>query len=219
MLFVDVETLGLKPGVNPITGIGAVDSNNTRDRFMAEVQVLDGAQMCASALNYQKYTPENVEALRAPWRKDINVAIGEFVKWYVSHDDQTFAGQNPLELDRPMLLHAAEQAGIEVQLGHRSFDLQSAVMLDVEQAGFQIPLAKKRSAVSSNFIQDYLGLPREQKPHIGIMGALWEADAHNILVHGEHSVDALMKYKLPTRKHKQNEVYKEFRRLEAASLA
>jgi hypothetical protein len=206
VIFVDVETLGLKVGINPITGFGAVDSNNTADRFMAEVRVPDGAQICASALNYQEYTPEQVRALHKKSRMDIGDAMRAFVEWYVSHDDQTFAGQNPLELDRPMLIHAAKQADIEVQFGHRSYDLQSGVLTELARTGLTIPIEKKRTAISSDFIQDFFGLPRETKPHVGLGGALWEAEAYSRLVRNENSVQEYCCCALTTPKQKENTV-------------
>jgi hypothetical protein len=60
--------------------------------------------------------------------------------------------------------------------------------------GKEIPMHNKHSAINSDFIMKYVGIPAEPKPHIGINGAIWEAEAFHRLFYNKYLFEQFKEY-------------------------
>lgn len=195
MIIVDVETTGVDPSKHSILSIGAIDFNNPSNRFSIECGAFEGAHVDDKALAITGHTKESVFDTAKPSEAE---AIVKFIAWADGVDDRTVAGQN-CSFDLAFLHAAAHRAGVDLSLAHRVVDLHSVVWTHMVNKGKTIPLDTKHrhSAINSDFITHYVGIPNETGPHIGINGALWETEAFSRLLYDKPLLPEYQSYKIP----------------------
>jgi DNA polymerase III epsilon subunit-like protein len=198
MIIVDIETTGIDPTKHSILSIGAIDFDNPRERFAIECSAFAGAHFEEEALAITGHTKESIFDASKPTEAE---AIGKFIKWAKNAKDHTIAGQN-CYFDLEFLLAAAHRAHLDISLPKRIVDLHSVVWLHLIKRGMapEIDPIHKRSNINSDFITDYVGIPREDGPHIGIVGAMWEAESFSRLFYDKPFLPEFSQYQIPWKK-------------------
>lgn len=195
MIIVDVETTGIDPRKHSIISIGAIDFDNPTNRFEIECSAFAGAECEDEALAITGHTKESIFDASKPAEAE---AITKFIEWMKQAKDHTVAGQN-CYFDLEFLFAAAHRAHLDISLPKRIVDLHSVVWLHMIKAGITpaIDPAHKRSNINSDAICDYVGLPKESGPHIGIAGAMWEAESFSRLFYDKPLLPEYSQYKIP----------------------
>lgn len=195
MIIVDVETTGIDPKKHSILSIGAIDFDNPENRFSIECSAFDGAEAEEEALAITGHTKESIFDPSKPSEAE---AITKFIEWMKQAKDHTVAGQS-CYFDLEFLLAAAHRAHIDISLPKRIVDLHSVVWAHMISRGIPpaIDSNHKRSNINSDFITNYVGIPNEVGPHIGIAGAIWEAESFSRLFYGRSLLPEYNEYKIP----------------------
>lgn len=181
MIIVDVETSGVNPKMNSIVSIGAVNFLDPQDQFYGECRVWDGAEIAEIALKVNGFT---VEQLKDPKKKSVEELIGEFAKWLESFENKTLAGQNPT-FDRDFLNASAKRAGRKMLFWRRAIDLHAICYAHMLGRRLDVPVEEQRSAITSDMAFNYVGLPKEPRPHNALTGAKMEAESFSRLIYGK----------------------------------
>lgn len=192
MIVVDVETSGLDYKKCSLLSIGAVDFDSPSDQFYIECSAWEGAQISDHALAINGFTAEEV---RDPQKPTEGEAIKLFLNWLKEKKEITIVGQN-VYFDMYFIEAAAERAGEISPLGKRIVDLHSLIYAHMLSNNKNIPIQKSRSAVDSDFIMNYVGLPPEPKPHNALVGAKFEAEALCRLLFKKNLFDELKQYNI-----------------------
>lgn len=181
MLVVDVETSGLSPENNSLLSIGALDLNNTEQRFYGECRIWDGAEISEDALAINGVT---VEEAIDPKKKSEAELIQEFLEWSQHLGNRTITGQNP-SFDRDFLRAASLRARLSWDLAQRTIDTHTLCYMHIIKRGKAAPIDKqhRRSELSLDAILNYCGIPDEPKPHNALTGALSHAEVASRLLH------------------------------------
>lgn len=195
MIIVDVETTGVDPSKHSILSIGAIDFNEPNNRFSIECSAFPGAESEPEALEITGHTKVSIFDPSKPSEAD---AISQFSEWAHKATDHTVAGQN-CYFDLEFLHAAAHRIRLDLSLPKRIVDLHSVVWAHMIKRGLAIPIdpAHKRSSINSDYITDYVGIPNESGPHIGINGALWEAEAFSRILYDKPLLPEYQSYKIP----------------------
>ncbi|MDO8569666.1 MAG: 3'-5' exonuclease [bacterium] len=193
MIVLDVETTGLNPEKNSLVSIGALNFYNPQDRFYEECRIWDGAEVRPEALVINGYTEAG---LRDPSKKTEADIILKFFDWLSSKSDITVAGQN-CYMDLQFVEAAARRAGSKERMQKRIFEQHSIVMFHMLKRGITPPIKDRRSALDSDVIMTYVGIPIEPKPHIAINGAIWEYEVLYRLVYEKPGLDDFKQYPIP----------------------
>ncbi|MBI5803813.1 3'-5' exonuclease [Candidatus Pacearchaeota archaeon] len=194
MIVVDVETTGLSPWKNSIVSIGAVEFENPKNRFYAECNVWEGAEINQEALNVNGF--EEYEIINNPDKLSTKETIQKFIFWTEKIKDKTLAGQNPF-FDRDFLSASAKRFEIEWTLGRRIVDLHSLCYAHHLKIGKGVPLVGDKTDLNNDKILEYVGLPSEPKPHKALTGALMECEAFSRLIYGKNLIEEFSKYEVP----------------------
>jgi hypothetical protein len=64
--------------------------------------------------------------------------------------------------------------------------------------GIEPPLEKQRSALNSDRVMKYVGIPPEPKPHNALNGAKWEAEAFMRLFYDKNLFPEFKEYPVPS---------------------
>lgn len=179
MIVLDIETTGLDPQKNAIVSIGAVDFLKKRRDFYLECRIFDGAEISAKALDVNGFSRESITSPDKPSLED---AMRQFFLWSTGCVEKTIAGMNP-RFDSEFLRAAYSRCGKEWNLGHRTVDLHAICYANYLYRGISPVDNMGRSALTTNVILNYVGLPSEPEPHNGLTGARMEAEAFSRLVH------------------------------------
>jgi DNA polymerase III epsilon subunit-like protein len=195
MIVVDIETTGSDPVKHSILNIGAINFNNPEDRFFEECRVWDGAHIDDSALKFNGNTLEQVSDSTKQSEADL---ITHFLDWIEQKEERTLGGQNPL-FDMGFLQAAAYRAHKDFVIARRTIDLHSITYFHMILRELDIPLdlKHKHSGINSDKIMEYVGIPPEPRPHVGINGALWEAEAFHRLFYKKYFLEQFKHYPLP----------------------
>ncbi|MES2059570.1 MAG: 3'-5' exonuclease [Patescibacteria group bacterium] len=195
MIIVDVETTGIVPEKHSILSIGAIDFNDPTRRFEIECSAFAGAECEDEAMAITGFTKESVFDASKPSESE---AIAKFWEWAGEAKDHTIAGQN-CYFDLEFLLAAAHRAHIDISLPKRIVDLHSVIWAHMIVKGEVPPIdpAHKRSNINSDFICKYVGIPNENGPHVGMHGALWEAEAFSRIFYSKPLLPEFNEYKIP----------------------
>jgi hypothetical protein len=193
MIVLDVETTGLYPERNSLVSIGALDWDQPTVQFYEECRIWDGAEVAPEAL---KVNGLSEAALHDPSKQTEADLVRKFLAWLKDKRDITVAGQN-CYVDVAFVNAALKRAGEREALPKRIFEQHSIVLYHMLLRGLTPPILDRRSALDSDSIMTYVGLPPEPKPHIAINGALWEYEALHRLVYGKVGLDQFKKYELP----------------------
>lgn len=190
MIILDVEATGTHPYKHSLLSIGAVDFNNPERRFYAECRMWAGAHVMDEALEVNGF---DKESLTDPAKKSEGEIVKEFFKWLFESKVHTIAGQNP-SFDIDFLKAATERNHLDFPLAHRSLDLHSVVYLHMVEHGIVPPVEKGRSALNSDSIMAYVGIPVEPHPHNALNGALYEAEAFSRILYGKNLLSKFAQY-------------------------
>lgn len=193
MIVLDVETTGLNPEKNSLVSIGALDFYNPKDRFYEECRIWDGAEVAEESLVINGCTKEE---LRDQSKKTEASIVLEFFGWLSDKNDITVAGQN-CYMDVQFVEAAAKRAGSKERLPRRIFEQHSIVVFHMLKRGIIPPIKDRRSALDSDAIMTYVGIPAEPKPHLAINGAIWEYEALYRLIYEKPGLDDFKEYPIP----------------------
>ncbi len=193
MIILDIETSGTNPWKHSILSIGAVDFLDLKRTFSRECQIRPGAHISEEGLAVNGFSREEIADPRKETEEKI---VADFFAWAMESRDHTIAGQNP-SFDVSFLQVASEEYGLNFPLAHRTFDLHSVCAAHMIKRGLNLPLENKRSALNSDSIMEYVGLPHEPKPHIAFNGAKWEAEAFSRLFYNKPLFPEFKEYKIP----------------------
>jgi DNA polymerase III epsilon subunit-like protein len=193
MIILDVETTGLDAKKNSLVAIGAIDFDHPEERFYEECQIWDGAEVNPNALKVNGLTEEELRDASKKTEKDI---VLNFRDWARGRGDLTIAGHNP-HVDRDFINSALERAGEPELISRRMVDQHTLVYNHMLQRGLTPPMKNGISAIESDFVMDYVGIPAEPKPHVAINGALWEYEAIYRLLHDKAGLEEFQAYPIP----------------------
>jgi DNA polymerase III epsilon subunit-like protein len=193
MIVLDIETSGIEPTKNSILSIGALDFYNPTNQFYAECRVWQGAHITDEALKINGFTLQQIMDKNKPTEVEITE---EFFKWILQCPEHTTAGQNP-SFDTGFLKASAERHHLSYPLVKRTIDLHSICYFHALRRGIKPPTEKGRSALNSDVISQYVGLPIEPHPHKALNGAKQAAECFSRLIHDRYLFDEFMAYSVP----------------------
>lgn len=193
MIVVDGEFSGLDPNKHAILSLGAIDMNDPDREFYGECQLPDWATTDPIAMQINGFSDDQIH-------DSTKMTLGElahdFIAWADAAKDRTLAGQNVWN-DWAMLNAAFRRNEIDWDLGHRILDLHSVVYAHLMSRRVSVPVDKNMSAVNSDFICKYVGLPKEADPHNALTGAKWEAEAFSRLFYGKNLLPEFAEVPIP----------------------
>lgn len=193
MIVLDVETTGITPWKHAIASIGAVDFNSPKNQFYREIQVSESANVQDGALRVNGFTREELYDTSKPTLQRV---MEEFIEWASACEEKTLAGLNPA-FDRDFLRAALHASEIPFPFSHRTIDVHSLCYAHALKRGVPPLMKRGITALSTDPILNYVGLPPEPKPHHALMGAKMEAETFSRLVHGTSLLEEFKHHSLP----------------------
>lgn len=193
MIVLDVETTGINPWKNAIASIGAVDFLYPKNQFYREVRISDDADIHDGALKVNGFTREELFDVHKP---TLEKAIEAFIEWMSVCEEKTIAGLNPA-FDRDFLHAAFRHIGIPFPFSHRTVDVHSLCYTHALKRGVPPLMRHGMTALSTDHILQYVGLPPEPRPHHALTGAKMEAETFARLIHGTPLLPEFKQYPLP----------------------
>jgi DNA polymerase III epsilon subunit-like protein len=193
MIVVDIETSGLNPLKNSILEIGALDFFNPSNRFYQKCRIFDGAEIDCNALKINGY--DDIQ-LYDQNKQDLKNLLLNFIDWLKPINNKTLAGQN-VDFDILFLNEGLEKCNIDWVFGWRKIDLHTLIYCDHLKKGTNPPTKNEYSNLSGDKIMEYVGLPAEPRPHLGINGAIYEAEAFSRLIYGKSLTNDFKRYNIP----------------------
>jgi DNA polymerase III epsilon subunit-like protein len=193
MVVLDVETTGLNPLKHSIVEIGALDFNNPSNQFYQKCRVFEGAEIDPKALEVNGY--ENSQLID-PSRVSLEELIVNFIEWIKKIDNRTIAGHN-VDFDINCLKNSLNRYNIKWNFGFRKVDQHSLVYAHYLKTNKKPPLKNGVSSMNGDKTMKYVGLPEEPKPHTGINGAKFEAEAMSRLIYGKGMLVEFEKFIIP----------------------
>jgi len=193
MVVLDIETTGLDPLKHSIIEIGALDFNNPTNQFYKKCRVFEGAAIDEKALmvNGSNYT----ELLNLN-RMSLEELIIDFIDWIKEIDDRTIAGHN-VNFDINFLNESLKRFEIKWNFGWRKIDQHTLTYAHLLKTNKIPPLKNGFSNLNGDEIMNYVGLPNEPKPHKGINGAKYEAEAMSRIIYGKGVLLEFNKFDIP----------------------
>lgn len=198
MIVVDVETTGLRPEINSIVSIGAVDFSNPKNQFYEECRIWKGAEINPIALKINGFTEGQ---LRDPNKQSLGELMQKFSEYISKIPDQTLAGQNPW-FDGGFLRDSAERCRLEgysfeKRFGSRCVDIHTLIYARYLSSGMEHPLKNGRTSIDFNKALEYAGLPPEPEPHNALTGAKMGAEVLSRLIYGKNLLPEFSQYSIP----------------------
>ncbi len=193
MIVVDVECTGLDPRRHSLLSIGAVDFNRPGRTFYGECKAFSGAELTEDGLRVSGFSAH--EALD-PNKQALEELLDCFFHWTANCQERTLAGHNP-DFDRDFLRAGAERCGLRWCLGHRVVDLHSLAYGHQLSRGL-LPPNNSISAITSDEVHRYAGLPEEPRPHHALVGASMEAEDFSRLLFGQTLLQQFHSFPVPS---------------------
>lgn len=193
MLILDIESSGTNPQKHSIVSIGAIDFLVPNRTFYEECRIWDEAHIDKDALAVNGFTEEEIKMSDKKTEGEI---VKNFLDWALLGKNHTIGGQNPF-FDVFFVQSAAERAGLDFPLAHRVLDLHSICYFHMVRRGIEPPVEKGRTALNSNAITKYVGIPNEINPHNALNGAKWEAEAFSRLFYEKPLFPEFEKFEIP----------------------
>lgn len=190
MIVADIEATGIDFHKHSLLSIGAVDFENPERQFYGECRMWDGASIMSDALVVNGFSRENCVDARKQSLKEL---MDSFLLWIEQSEDKTLAGQNP-SFDRDFLNDSFSRSSIGWHFSYRTLDLNSMAYMDMIKRGLPIQHKNGRADLSLDTILKYVGIPEEPKPHNGLNGAKYEAEAFSRLLYGKNLLPEFAQY-------------------------
>lgn len=193
MIVVDIETTGINPFVNSIIEIGAIDFMNPSDQFEGQCNIWEGAEIDKKACEINGFSIDDPSNNK---RQNLNQLLLAFIEWMNKIEDRTIAGHN-VDFDISFLNESAKRYSLDITFGKRKVDQHSLVYAHFLRRKINPPLENGASGICSDIIMDYVGIPREPRPHIAINGAKYETEALYRIIYGMSVFDEFINYPIP----------------------
>jgi DNA polymerase III epsilon subunit-like protein len=193
MIVLDIETTGLNPFKHSILEIGALDFNNPSNQFYQKCRIFEGAEIDLMALKVNGYDDSQ---LIDSDRMGLEELVVNFIEWIGKIDDRTIAGHN-VDFDTNFLNQTLQKFNIKYNFGWRKVDQHSLIYAHYLKSNKKVPLKNNVSNLNGDKIMFYVGLPEEHKPHTGINGAKFEAEALSRLIFGKGLLDDFKEFAIP----------------------
>lgn len=193
MIVIDIETSGTDPHKHSILSIGAVDFSDPKRQFYQECRIEEGKEYEEEALKVNGFKKGE---LNDSSKKSLEMILNEFVEWIKPIEDKTVGGHN-VHFDVGFLNYSFKRYNINFSFGHRTVDTHSLVYASVLSRDLKIPLKDGKTAIDSDYVSTYTGLPPEPKPHNALNGAKIEAESLSRLIFGRNLLDEYRKYEIP----------------------
>ena len=182
MIVADIEATGIDFHKHSLLSIGAVEFEHPENQFYGECHMWEGASIMTDALTVNGFTKQEC---MDPKKHSLEELMQSFLHWVEQCDEKTLAGQN-VSFDRDFLNDSFARAHIGWHFSYRTLDLHSMAYADMVKRGSSIPRKNDRTDISTDAIFKYVGIPAEPKPHIGLNGAKYEAEAFSRLLYGKN---------------------------------
>ncbi len=182
MIVLDAEFTGLDPREHSLISIGAIDFENPENQFYIQCRPWDGADYMEEAFEVNGLSMEKVNS----FEYSLEEAMEKFLEWTQSIDERNLAGQNVSNLDMHFLMDSARRYHLNWDLPYRSVDVHTLAYMHLVKREKDVPVENRRSAINSSFVQDYVGIPEEPKPHNALNGAKVAAEAISRLLYGKN---------------------------------
>jgi DNA polymerase III epsilon subunit-like protein len=193
MIIFDIEGSGVDPEAHGILSIGAFDFNDPSRSFYEECRLREGAHVIPEALVVNGYTEETMHDASKQSEEEL---VKHFIEWVMSSSEHTVAGHIPA-FDTAFIQAACARYKLEYPFAKRTVDMHSVAYAHMLQRGLTPPIEKRRSALDSNTIAVYVGIPMEPHPHIGINGAKWETEAFSRMMLNKPFFEEFKQYPIP----------------------
>lgn len=195
MIVLDVESTGLSPVRNSIVSLGALDLENSTNRFYAECRVWEGSEIEDEALAINGFTRNDIE--EGSGKQSEAELITAFVEWAKNGPrNRMLAAQNP-SFDLEFVQEACKRAGIPCPFGKRTIDVHSLTWLHMTLRG-EVPLVQgDRSAINLDAALVYCGISEEPKPHNALTGALCHAEVISRVAYNKKELPEFKHFEIP----------------------
>lgn len=193
MVIIDIETTGLDHSKHSILEIGALDFNNSSNEFYQKCRIFEGAEVDENALKINGYNDMQLYDLD---KQDLKSLLLNFIEWITPIKNKTLAGQN-VDFDILFLKESLKKCNIDWIVSWRKIDLHTLVYCDCLKKGFIPKIKNEFSNLSGDKIMEYVGLPTEPKPHTGINGVKYEAEAFSRLIYGKSLINDFTRFNIP----------------------
>jgi len=193
MIVVDIEASGVDNKKHSILSIGAVDLTDPENTFYEECKIWEGAHIMKEALVVNGFSEEQVTDEKKQTPEEL---IEKFLYWAKQSNSKTLAGHNT-HFDVGFLQDTAHRAKLQWPFAFRIIDLHSICYAHLVRRGQKPPVKKGKSAITSTYVLKYVGLEEEPKPHNGLNGAKYEAEALNRFLHKKGLLKEFEKFSIP----------------------
>lgn len=166
MLFVDIETTGLQPGLHSIASIGAVSEDGEKE-YYGECHVAPNRILDADALRVNGFTKRELTDRSKPSEFAL---VHDFFGWCRENGETIVAGVNVAGFDIAFLKFVSDMCGSRWPFTYRTVDVHA------------IGYALFGSSMSSSELSDVLGVEREKSPHNALRGARHARALYNALL-------------------------------------
>ncbi len=190
MIVADIEATGLDPKKHSILSIGAIELEHPEREFYGECRMWDGASIMTDAIAVNGFTKQEC---MDPSKHSLEELMQSFLHWIEQCEEKTLAGQNT-SFDRDFLNDSFARSHIGWHFAYRTLDLHTMAYMDMIRRGIPIPQKNDRTDISTDVIFSYVGIPSEPKPHIGLNGAKYEAEAFYRLLYGKNLLPEFAKF-------------------------
>ncbi len=199
MIVLDVESSGLSPARNSILSLGALDLDNSSNRFYEECRAWEGSEIEDEALGINGFTREEVG--EKSLKQTEAQLITSFIAWSETvSGSRMLAAQNP-SFDLEFVQEACKRAGIRCPFGKRTIDVHSLTWMHMSMHGVLIPEKEQRSNISLDTALKYCGIQEEPKPHNALTGALCHAEVIARLAYNKKELPEFNDFDLPWNQH------------------
>lgn len=166
MIFVDIETTGLNPGLNCIASIGAITEDGEHE-YYKECYVSPNKFITADSLEINGFTMAQLKDRDKPPEM---VLVHDFFKWCESFGEKILAGVNVAGFDVQFLKFVSDECGSKWPFSYRTVDVHA------------IGYALFGQSMSSDEMSDVLGIDKEKEPHNALRGARHARDLYEQLL-------------------------------------
>ncbi len=193
MIIVDIEASGTDIVKHSILSIGALDFDNPKNQFYEECRIFEGAHVMKEALEVNGFTENEI---KDPKKQTDGELVKHFIAWSLTCKERTCAGQNP-SFDRDFIQRAAIRNHIDWPFAYRTIDLHSLCFMHMIKSEIVPPVINNRTDLNSDRIMEYVGLPKESKPHKALNCTKTAAEAISRLLYDKKLLPEFKNYDIP----------------------